>query len=155
MTIVSEVVTLLKADTGAGGVATLCTGGIYDWQVDAKENGLNRNDTPNAFDTTTGILKPSCMVRSRADTPDNGIHDEGTGNDSARTVVELWFLNDKDAGFSVITTARDRAKVVFRTNKTASGFIPRWAGNTITGGRDADLNMAAVLRVDYDVRSVV
>jgi hypothetical protein len=153
--ITDDVATLLEADGGAGGVATLLTGGIYTYE-ETKRLGISRDNTPSAFNTTTGLLKPCCIVKARAQTADGGISDDPEQSVSYVQVLELWFYDDGDAGFSTIEAARDRAFVVLHGQTVgASNLIPRWVGNPIIDARDAQLDYAAMLRTDYNVNGLV
>lgn len=153
MTIVDNVVTALEADSGVGGVATLLTGGIYTYSETGRL-GIDRDATPSAFNATTGLIKPCCVVKSRGLNPDNGVQDDATQNISGRQVIELWFYADGDAGFGTLFSARDRAFVVLHGKRIGS-YVPRWAGNPIEDSRDAGLDYAAMMRADYEVRAVI
>lgn len=154
MTLVDDIASALEADSGAGGVATLLTGGVYTYGETGRL-GINRDSTPTAFDGTTGLLKPCCVVKQRGQNLDNGITDDGAQHISYRQVVELWFYADGDNGFSTITSARDRAFTVLHGKMIGTGkAITRWAGNPIEDARDSELDYAAMLRADYDVRAV-
>lgn len=152
MSIEDDIKATLNGDTGAGGVKTLLTGGIYTYGETGRL-GVSRVTTPDAFDATTGALKPCCVVKTRAQMPDGGARDVGVA--SYRTVVELWFYDDTDASYATLRAARDRAfalldETMIGTNKV----IPRWIGNIIENARDEELNRALLLRADYDVRGM-
>jgi hypothetical protein len=142
----------LEADTGAGGVKTLLTGGLYTF-VGTGRNGISRQTTSAAFDATTGILKPCCVVKERALNPDGGARDTGVA--SYRTVVELWFYDDSDAASTTIASAAARAfDVLDGVMIGDTKWIPRWMGNPVQNERDRALDNALVLRSDYDVRGL-
>lgn len=154
MTLSDDIASALEADTGSGGVATLLTGGVYTWEETGRL-GVNRDKMPTAFNSTTGLLKPCCIVKVRSETPDNGIQDDATQDISYRAVVELWFYNDGDATLTTLTSARDRALVVLHGKMIGSTkYIPRWIGNPVRDARDAELDYAVVMRADYDVRAL-
>jgi hypothetical protein len=155
MTIVDDIVTLLEADNGVGGVATLLTGGIYTYNETGRL-GISRKGTPGAYNTTTGIMKPCCVVKARGQNHDNGIWDDPAQSVSYRQVIELWFYDDGSAGFTAITSARNRAFTVIHGKMIGSSkLIARWAGHPIEDARDQELDYAAMMRADYDVRGLV
>lgn len=154
MTVVDDIAALLKADTGSGKVATLLTGGIYTFEETGKL-GINRDSTPNAFSATTGQLKPCLVVKGRSQVPDNGIWDDATQDLSYRQIVELWFYDAGDAGYSTIRAARDRAfELLHGKTVGSSKLIPRLNSHPVLEGRDTDLGHAAMCRSDYEIRGL-
>lgn len=154
MNLESVIVAALKADTGAGGVATLLTGGVYSY-VETGRLGVNRDGTPSAYDTD-GLLKPCAVVKARGAQPDGGADDDGLQVASYRQMVELWFYADGDAALTTIESAKKRAFTVLHGKMTGTGKnIPHWAGDYLAGTRDPALDYALVLRSDYSVRGLV
>jgi len=154
VSVVDDFKTLLAADTGVGGVYTLLTGGIYTYE-DTGRLGPNQDSTPDAF-TAVGMIKPCLVIKGRAQTPDGGIWDDDTQAVSTRQVIELWFYDDGDTGWSVIAAANSRAFVVLHGNTVGTQKrIPRYAGTPIRDARDANLDYACILRTDYDVRALM
>lgn len=153
MSLETDIKAVLDADTGAGGVKTLCTGGIYAFEA-TERLGINRDSTPNAFDGTTGLLKPCCIIREREEVPDNGVRDIAVA--SVRQVVELWFYDDGDAAYTTAKAARARAFVLLDEQMIGTDkVIPRFVGNNINTGRDVSLDNALMLRADYEVRGLL
>jgi hypothetical protein len=151
MTIADDIKAVLVADTGAGGVNTLLTGGIYTYE-DTGRLGINRDSASSAFDSTTGLLKPCCVVKERSQIGDSGIRDVAVA--SYREVVELWFYNDGNATYDTLESARDRAFLLLDGLMIGGDKrVPLWMGNVLKD-RDGALNNAVMLRADYDVRGI-
>lgn len=150
MTFADAIVTLFEADTGAGGVATLLTGGIYTYDETGRL-GVNRDNTPSAFNTTTGLLKPCCVVKDRAQIPDS-VSDDATQQSGYRQIVELWFYDDGDAGYATINSAMLRAYRLLHGQHVTYAQV-HWAGD-IPEQRDEDLDKACMARSDYEIRAL-
>lgn len=146
----SDIVTVLDADSGVGGAATLLTGGIYTFDETGRL-GINRDDTPTAFDGTTGLLKPCAVVKTRAKIHDGGIHDDQTQEMSYRQVVEIWLYADGNAGYSTLESAQARIFTLLN-GKRINGALVRWV-NDIEDERAPDgvLDNASLIRDDYEV----
>jgi hypothetical protein len=154
MTFMDDIKAVLVADTGAGGVATLCTGGIFTYAQTGR-NGITRVMSSAPFDATTGLLKPCCLVKGREEVPDGGMDDDQTQEVSYRQVVELWFYDDGDRAYTTIESARTRAKVLLHGQMIGSSkFIPHWAGNILTQQRDEALDNALMIRSDFAIRAI-
>ena len=154
MTFMDDIKTVLVADTGAGGVATLCTGGIFTYAQTGR-NGITRLMASAPYDGTTGLLKPCCLVKGREMVPDGGIDDDITQDVSYRQVVELWFYDDGDNAYTTIESARSRAKVLLHGKMIGtSKFIPHWVGEILTQQRDEALENALMIRSDYAIRAI-
>jgi len=153
MSIADDCATVLEADNGAGGVATLLTGGIYTF-AETGELGISRDTTPNAFNATTGLLKPCCVIRVRGQNYDNGPRDIGVA--SYRQVVELWFYNDRSATYATIESARTRCIALLDEKMLGtSKQILRWSANPINDAQDPALDNARMIRADYDTRGLL
>ncbi len=151
MTFASAFKSVMTSDAGAGGANTLLTGGIYTFDETGRL-GVNRDSTPSAFDGASGLLKPCCVVKDRAQIPDGGVNDDGTQATSYAQIVELWFYNDGDAGYTVIEQAVDRVYTLFHGKKVSFAQV-HWAGN-VNDQRDRDLDYAALSRSDFEVRAI-
>ncbi len=148
MTLADEILAILQADSGAGGVAALCTGGIYNAPDISGHLGISRESTPDAYDAN-GLLQPMCVVRGRGEQPLPSSRRYGSKQIGASETVELWFYDDPDAAYTTIEAARERAYAILHDRPSGSiGFI-QWAGDTINNGRAEELNDAAMLRSDY------
>lgn len=148
-----EIVTVLEADTGAGGVNTLCTGGIYTYDETGRL-GIGRKSTADAFNSTTGLLKPCCVVKLRDQVVDGGIVDPS--DVSYRQVAELWFYDDGGTTTATIRSAVARAFAVLNEQTVgSSNQVLLWAGTFLVGQRDEALDHAHVQRSDYAVRALM
>jgi hypothetical protein len=154
MTFMDDIKTVLVADNGAGGVFTLLTGGILTY-AETGRNGISRLIANSPYNSTTGILRPCCLVKGRDETADGWIDDDVTQVVSYRQVVELWFYDDGDAAYTILEAARTRAKVLLHGQMIGSTkFIPHWAGNILNQQRDEALENALLIRADYAVRGI-
>jgi hypothetical protein len=154
MGIEADVKTLLDADNGAGGVYTLLTGKIYTYE-ETGMLGIDRQSTPNAYDTATPKLKPCAVVKQRDPIPDGGIRSDHAQKVSYRQVIEIWLYNDGAAGFATLRTVKARLFVVLHGKQIVgstklAGF---WIGGP-DGLRDPNLDNACVVRADYVVRGL-
>lgn len=140
---------LLAADSQ---LITLLTGGFYAYS-DTTRGGFSRVVTPQAYNQNigtnpAGTLKPLVVVKERATTPRQGITDETTGYVTTQQVIELWFYNDGDQGYSTIEQARDRAFSLLNNVPASQGFQYMWSQD-INNLRDTELNEASLIRSDY------
>lgn len=150
MSLEADVKAKLAADVGMGKIATLLTGGIYTFDDTGRE-GISTRTTPGAF--ANGLLKPCVVVKCRAQIYDGGPRDVGLA--SYRAVVELWFYDDGDTGYTTIEAAQARAFVILDNYPIGThSYVVRWLSNTIKD-RDPELGNAAMLRTDYEVRGMI
>jgi hypothetical protein len=141
---------LFEADTGAGGIATLATGGIYTFE-DTKRLGLSHIDTPNAWDSN-GILLPTIILKDRDQVRDNGILEDAGQVISFREVLETWYYEEGEAGYASIELMRNRAFKLLHGIKVSSCLV-RWVSNTLRR-RDSALAYASMEKSDYEIRSL-
>lgn len=133
--------------TGDGTFAGIVTGGTYTFSEIGRA-GLTNDNVPAAFDATTGILKPTCIVKSRTLVPTRDIHDEVTQESSFRATLELWFYDDGDADVSVIESAASRAYVLLH-DKKVNNARAMWIYTT-ESEREPVLQNAIFLRLDFE-----
>lgn len=137
--------TALNAD---GTLTGLLTGGIYADQ-NLGRAGINRTNTPAAY--TNGIVQPLLLVKGRAVIPDGALRDPADQTTSTRQVIELWLIDDGDAGFDTINLAADRCYEMLQMQYVGGGhveFISQLAE------RDPERNHAATIRAEYEVVAV-
>lgn len=139
---------VLEADAT---LLTTATGGVWSWS-DTGRLGLDRKLTPDAFDTTTGLIKPCLLVKSRSQVPDGGVYELSTPELSVAETVEVWFY--ENFGYSSIDTMRDRVFVLLHEQQLDSIFVIRWAGNPILSGIDDAMGNVSVERSDFTVLSL-
>jgi len=151
MSLTDAFVTLMEADTGAGGAATLLTGGIYTY-AETGRLGINQQTTPSAWDATTRKLKPCAVVKDRARVPDGGVTDDLEQLASWRQVVEIYLYQDGDTDGSTLDTVADRLFVLFHGRRISSK-ITHWA-NSIVSEREPALNRAHMNRIDFAVHGI-
>ena len=149
MTHETDIEAALVAD---GTFSTLMTGGIYTVE-EIGRNGLSSSQTPGAYDATTLLLKPTCLVKQRSRVPTSDIRDEGAQTTSYGAVVEIWFYTSADNDPTVLVTARDRAIVVLH-NSRVTGAKVEWIGGTISD-KDEGLDNAHMQRTDFIVHAVL
>lgn len=124
------------------------TGGCFDYDETGRM-GLNRTNTPSAFDATTGVIKPSILVRARAAVPDFILRDVDGQYNSVRQVVEIYLY--QDSGYGTIETMKNRVYALLNATQVTGAFFVSWAGD-IGEQFDWDLN-ACVERSDYLVNT--
>ena len=144
MSITTDVKTLL---TGDGTFTGIVTGGTYTFSEIGRA-GLTNDNVPAAFDATTGLLKPTCVVKPRVTVPTVDIHDEALQLSSFRATEELWFYDDGDADSSVIESAASRAYVLLHDQKVSNCRV-MWIYTT-ESEREPVLQNAIFLRLDFE-----
>lgn len=152
MTIADDMKAAGVADTGAGGVKTLLTGGIYTYE-DTGRLGINERSTPSAFDATTHKLKPCAVVKARPQVADGGIMDDALQDTSFRQVVEWWLYDDGDAGYDTLDAVQARLYVLLH-GKTVGSRLVRWIFN-MDQVREDMLTEACMTRTDFETRGVL
>lgn len=139
---------LFVADSGAGGMNTLLTGGTRIFR-ELTRKGISRTTTPTAYDDS-GLLRPNCVIKQRGQIPTYELADEDDQYVSTRQMLELWLYADDD--YTVIAQARERAYVLLHETNIAN--VGRLIlVNQIDDARDPSLNDSAMLRADYQVDS--
>jgi hypothetical protein len=143
MTIADDVKTTLVA---VGAINTALTGGIHTYEETGRL-GLNRDTVGAAFDTTTGLIKPCCVIKERAQVGDGIIRDIAVA--SHRRVVEIWLYNDGDETYDTLITVRGLVLTALDLQMIgSSNRILRWFANPLKD-KDPALDNALVLRSDY------
>jgi hypothetical protein len=126
------------------------TGGF--WTVaTAGRLGVSRINTPTAYDSTTGLMKPCMLLTDSSAAPDSGIADDSLQTLSVRDVVRLWFYADGDAGYATIRLARARAFALLHGKTVSTLYGLRWI-NELLDGHDPTLEHACFERDDYECR---
>jgi hypothetical protein len=132
----------LAADDG---VADLLTGGIYAFEATGR-NGISRVTTPEAYDAG-GFLKPCAVVKMGSATKAAAIRDDRSG---MRQRVEVYLYDDGDRSFDTIHEAAAAVSATLdRQWIEGAGYVRQVGG--MEDQRDAKLNNAALVRVDFDV----
>lgn len=144
MTQVAAVLAVLQGDTTLTDAAT---GGIHDWEDSL---GLSRRNTPSAFVTATGVIKPCIVVRSVDEIPDGMLADDAAQMVSVREMVQLWFYQDR--GFDVIDTMKSRAYTLLHAKRLTGTHHVTWQGDRRIP-RDVELD-ANGTRSDYLIRLI-
>lgn len=139
----------LAADTT---LMAYLTGGIWT-PATAGRLGISRINTPSAYDSTTGLMKPCLLIKADAGAPDNGVMDDSTAHLSVRDVVRLWFYADGDAGYATIRNARARAYALLHGKALTGLYGLRWFGEVLEG-HDPTLENACFERDDYECRRI-
>lgn len=134
---------VLAADTGAGGFATLLTGGIYT-RSELKRPGLTQKTAPGAW--SGPVMLPCCLIRERSNVPDNQINDAGAQVRSKQKTFLIVLYSDGDGNRSTLEAANARLFVLLE-GKRFSGSALIDAG-TIWGHEEA-LNNAHMGRATY------
>lgn len=149
MTIADDAKTTLSA---VSAISTALTGGLYTYE-DTKRLGINRDTVSSAFDSTTGLLKPCCVIKERGEMGDDGIRDIGVA--SYRRVVEIWLYADGDSTYDTLETVQGLILTALDEQMIGSSkHILRWFANPLKD-KDPALDNALVMRSDYDLRATL
>lgn len=139
----SDLKTLLAADNGVGGIATLLTGGIYT-RSELKRPGLTQKTAPAAW--SGPILLPCCLIRERSYVPTNQINDTGAQVRSKQKTFLIMLYDDGDSDRSTLEAANDRLYVLLEGTRISG--TPLLDAGTIWGREEA-LNNAQMGRATY------
>lgn len=148
MSYTAAVQTLLMAD---GTLTGLATGGIYLYSALGME-GFSRasGSCAAAWDSTTGILKPSIVVKGRDMIPDGQIHDWYAQYASARQVIEIWMYVDGNGNAATLESMASQVYKLLQDQSTPALPPMHWV-TEIEDFRDPTLDNALLLRHDYQV----
>lgn len=143
----AEIVTLLQADATL--VATL-SGGIYEYPTVGRK-GLTRLLSPNAFDETSGFVKPAALVLELDDEPDGDIVGLST---SFKTPVAIFIYDkgDTNVKYTNIETAHSRIYSLLHLAQIA-GAAQVLYDKTVKYKREPNLLDAAYFRAMYNVHA--
>lgn len=108
---------------------------------------LNRKTVPEAYHEN-GLLKPNVVVKGRGNIPDGAVRDTEEQTVSTRQVIELWFHDDRDAGYDTILEAADICYDLLEEQRVPGSFNIRLV-NEIDEERLPDLGDACFARRDY------
>lgn len=144
MTILASIKTALEADAT---LVAAATGGIYDY-TETGRLGIGRTNTPSAYDSS-GIIKPTILLRARALTPDFQLRDSNGKYSSARQTIEVYLYQDNS--YTTIATMKDRVYALLHETQVTGTFLISWAGGS-GEAFDYDIN-ACVEREEYLVNT--
>lgn len=114
-------------------------------------DGITREETAAAFDTD-GYLKPTALVKQRANVPDGNVKDYGAQVTSTTQIVEIWLYQDR--GYDQLDLAAARLYVLFY-GKLLAGSFELDLVNVIDRQYDRGaLKGASMIRQDWAVYSV-
>jgi hypothetical protein len=142
--------TLMVADTGAGGCATLLTGGIYT-RTELGLSGITEDTAPSAFDSTTGLLKPCALIVTGEEIPDEQIVDEGGQVASYEETARIYIYQDGSTTRSTAETVANRVYKLFH-GKQVSYKHALWKGTIKT--REPAMQNAHLVRVSLGIHGV-
>lgn len=137
---------ILQADTGV--LVPLITGAIVTYDETGR-NGIGLDSTPTLF-TANGFLKPTVLIKERTDSDRGGLRDRVAKVYSNAAAIEIWYVQDGDAGYTTLETARNRVEVLLKDNAFPNVGTLKQAGN-LSDIPDSSLDNAAQLRSDYTV----
>lgn len=133
------------------GLVAAFTGGIIAYD-DMDGYGLTRTSYPAAFSTTSPVLKPLILVRERFKVTTGNVIDEEENARSFTQAVEIWFYNDRKAGYTVINAAETTARGLLNYSTLGGCRLERREVRVYD--RDPDLEHACVVLAIYDARGV-
>lgn len=145
MSYTQSVYDLLNADAP---LLALLTGGLYLGR-DVPEEGINREDYPAAYDSN-GMLQPIAVVRGRRVIPDTSFRVPEAQYVAVSQVVEIWFYDDKDAGWDTLDSAAQVVYELLQDQQIAEAYNCLLV-NTIEEERDPDLGGACMTRLDFSI----
>lgn len=149
MSRVTQIRDFLRSDAT---LVALLTGGI--WQLsDTGRNGLDRRSRPEAFDGTTGVLKPTAVLRGRGHHKWGGIDDITESTTSGRQVLEIYFYDDGDRTYNTIESARSRVKSLLHYKRLPGISMIKWFNN-LDDEKAEELNEALMIRGDYEIIAI-
>lgn len=124
------------------------TGGVY-LKKNLTPEGIDREETEDAYDDD-GLLLPIAIVKARGNIPTFELRDEAEQLTSTEQVVEVWFHNDRDAGWGALETAADRVYALLHDKQIPGGFRATLV-NEVTDFRDPEMDNACTQRLDFQV----
>ena len=145
MSYAEAVFALLDADAP---LAAVLVGGIYNGR-DVPEEGINREDYPDAYDSN-GLLQPVAVVRGRRVVPDQAFRVVEAQFVAVNQVVEIWFYDDKDSGWDTIESAGQLVYELLQDQQISGAYNCKLV-NSIEEERDPDLGGACLHRLDFQV----
>lgn len=148
MSIETDFETRMEADTT---LMAILTGGVYTAGALGRL-GINRTDTPAAFDGN-GYLLPCALVRERPLVPDLQVNDFLEQIASATQVVEIYVY--QDTGYGSIDSALARLFTLFFGYNFTRTFPLEWIG-TLNRERDQGaLDGKSMARMEWLVPFVI
>lgn len=130
-------------------LTTLLTGGVY--RIDDVPPEVNQDSMPEVYDVANVRLLPWCAVRGRDIVPvPNAPRDPAAQLTTQRQVIELYFYNDRYAGWDVNRQAADRAYALLQDQFVSATFKLNLVNQAES--RDDAMQGATLLRHDYEVR---
>jgi hypothetical protein len=155
----SDVRNVLVADSGAGGINTLATGGIYAFSLPTGSGGtgrlgISREATPSAFDSTTGKLKPTVLVKFRDAIPDGRLFDPKLRHASYRQICEVWLYDDGDNGFTTIESMKVRLYALLQGHILPGAPPLEWQFAILNQHTREPFGLSCLGREDYEIRTV-
>jgi hypothetical protein len=144
MSLETAVINLLQLDTT---LTTALTGGFFAYE-DTGRNGINRTTTPGAY--ANGFLRPTLLVRHVDEMRLGPVRDVASGARSVRLMMYV-FLYDNIV-YNVIDSAASTV-ISLLNGKLISGH-GRAEYMRMDRRRDALLNNAAMIRIDFSVVTI-
>lgn len=145
MSYAQAVFDLLDADAP---LAALLTGGVYVGR-DVPQEGINREDYPDAYGSN-GLLQPIAVVRGRRVIPDNAVRVPQDKFVAVGQVVEIWFYDDKAAGWDTIDAAALLVYGLLQDEQISEAYNCTLV-NRIVEERDPELGGACFVRLDFSI----
>lgn len=112
-------------------------------------SGIDRDTFPEVYDSN-GLMLPFIVVKGRGNIPNRDLVSVEEQYSSTRQVVELWFHDDRDAGWDTLDEAANRCYALLHDQQVTDSFNVRLV-NEIDEERDPELGNACLARRDYEV----
>ena len=129
-------------------LVAILTGGVYLYR-DLGPEGINREDTPDAFNSA-GLMLPLVIVKGRGNIPTSFLRDEGAQYASTRQVIECWLYDDREAGWDTLKSAAQQIYALLHDRQVAGSFGMQWV-NQVDEFREESMSWACSTREDYAV----
>lgn len=144
--IADTIKTLLDADVT---LTALLTGGIYT-NTTISEIAVNRHTSPSAFQPgNLSFLRPLLIINQRVERPMGGLADSDTSYQSTYQIVELWYYNDRGAGYATLDSAASRVYTLLNGERLTGAFDVRRISHLAS--RDSAYQNAPIINDEYAI----
>jgi hypothetical protein len=145
----ASIYAVLNADDD---LTELLTGGFYAIR-ELPANAFNKKTKPDAWDSATGEMKPSGVLRGRPVVSQGRIADMEAQVLDTRQVIEIYLYEDRLANWEIITEASNMIYGLLQ-GKYISGAGIVTLTNQLDDMRAPEYSDACMMRLDYTVEAV-
>lgn len=146
MTAESEIYDVL---TGDATLMALLTGGVYI-NTTISEIAINRNTTTSAFQSgDMSFLKPLLIIKTGVERAWGGLYDINTSYQSTYKLDELWYYDDRGAGYNTLRSASNRVYTLLNGRGVDGAFDVKRI--SLIEGRDSAYNQVPFINEQWAV----